>query len=137
VHGVCQPISSLMWTLSNSLIGRKESVWINRALGFWLLALLTRKTGNRQRPTCSRCAEDNVRCVYSSTKRKPGPVKGSQRKKAITGGTILLQTGMVPAIGRSFPADMISQKGQVGLSRSGSMILNHILFRLRLHLAGA
>lgn len=32
-----------------------------------------------QRPSCSRCVEGGTPCVYSSTKRKPGPVKGMRR----------------------------------------------------------
>lgn len=37
--------------------------------------------GNQQRPTCSRCQEAGVACVYSSKRRKPGPPKGVRRKR--------------------------------------------------------
>src|ERR1700709_2513502 len=45
--------------------------------------LLTRLiSGDLKRPSCSRCLEGGSPCSYSSTKRKPGPVKGSRRKVA-------------------------------------------------------
>jgi hypothetical protein len=38
--------------------------------------------GNLQRPACSRCIEEDRPCVYSSTKRRPGPAKGSRGKRS-------------------------------------------------------
>ena len=35
---------------------------------------------NRQKPTCSRCAENRWDCTYRTVKRKPGPPKGSSGK---------------------------------------------------------
>ncbi|KAH8700988.1 hypothetical protein BGW36DRAFT_357621 [Talaromyces proteolyticus] len=37
--------------------------------------------GNQQRPTCSRCQEAGIACIYSSKRRKPGPPKGVRRKR--------------------------------------------------------
>lgn len=37
--------------------------------------------GNQKRPTCSRCQEAGITCVYSSKRRKPGPPKGVRRKR--------------------------------------------------------
>lgn len=33
-----------------------------------------------RRPTCSRCNEAGLECIYSSARRKPGPAKGSRRR---------------------------------------------------------
>ncbi|KAN0104082.1 hypothetical protein V8E51_009827 [Hyaloscypha variabilis] len=45
------------------------------------MCMLKKRKCNRKRPICSRCLEDNLICIYSSSKKKPGPAKGSQRKK--------------------------------------------------------
>ncbi|KAL7907567.1 hypothetical protein GGI35DRAFT_454413 [Trichoderma velutinum] len=34
-----------------------------------------------QRPTCSRCFEHRHTCVYSYTRRRPGPARGSRRTR--------------------------------------------------------
>ncbi|KAG4429947.1 hypothetical protein IFR05_014570 [Cadophora sp. M221] len=39
-------------------------------------------TGTARRPACSRCLDDNVTCVYTSARRKPGPAKGFKRATA-------------------------------------------------------
>ncbi|KAI1612165.1 hypothetical protein EDD36DRAFT_466004 [Exophiala viscosa] len=40
------------------------------------------KEGNMKRPSCSRCLDENYPCMYSNSKRKPGPRKGMPRKSA-------------------------------------------------------
>ncbi|KAE8378185.1 hypothetical protein BDV26DRAFT_197898 [Aspergillus bertholletiae] len=41
-----------------------------------------------KRPSCSRCLEAGHSCIYSSTRRKPGPTKGSRAsRKALCQGS--------------------------------------------------
>jgi hypothetical protein len=35
--------------------------------------------GDQKRPVCSRCHEGGFVCVYSSSKKKPGPARGTRK----------------------------------------------------------
>ncbi|KIV77475.1 hypothetical protein PV11_09265 [Exophiala sideris] len=65
---------------------------------------------NMKRPSCSRCLDGNFPCVYSNSKRKPGPRKGMPRKSAI-GPDSRMRSGpsnksTVPDTGPTLPQDI-------------------------------
>lgn len=35
--------------------------------------------GDQKRPVCSRCHEGGFACIYSSSKKKPGPARGTRK----------------------------------------------------------
>jgi hypothetical protein len=40
---------------------------------------LTPIEGDQKRPVCSRCHEGGFACIYSSSKKKPGPARGTRK----------------------------------------------------------
>ncbi|KAH7409620.1 putative fungal-specific transcription factor [Cadophora sp. MPI-SDFR-AT-0126] len=52
----------------------------------WLTWLRKKVKCNLRKPACSRCVQEDTPCVYSSTRRRPGPAKVSRREPQISAG---------------------------------------------------
>ncbi|KAL2065504.1 hypothetical protein VTL71DRAFT_3174 [Oculimacula yallundae] len=77
--------------------------------------VIKKRKCNRQRPTCSRCLEDKVACVYTSAKRKPGPAKGFKKAKSCAEQ----QLDSTPSDGLA-ATDFATKSNGVGASKESS-----------------
>lgn len=71
--------------------------------------------GDLQRPTCSRCMEARWNCVYSSTKKRPGPATGS-RQKMRSASKMNKETNLNGLFERPMRADVFSEDVSHGVS---------------------